>query len=75
MKDKEPFAMAGLWSEAMDPKTGEIVDTFTIVTTKANSLIRLHDRMPVIVAPEDYETWLKPGELRSNCSGPSLPIK
>lgn len=41
--------------------------TFTIVTTDANELVgRLHDRMPVIIAPEDRERWLKgpdPNEL------------
>jgi putative SOS response-associated peptidase YedK len=43
------------------------VRTFTIITTDANELVgRLHDRMPVVIAPEDRERWLKgpnPGEL------------
>jgi putative SOS response-associated peptidase YedK len=43
------------------------VRTFTIITTDANELVaKLHDRMPVVIAPEDRERWLKgpnPAEL------------
>ena len=54
----EPFAMAGLW-EQWRPPEGDPVATFTIVTTAANGALRvLHDRMPVIVAPADYDEWL-----------------
>ena len=51
-------AMAGLWEEWASP-TGERIKTVTIVTTDANDLIRpLHDRMPVILAEEDWPKWL-----------------
>jgi len=54
----EPFAMAGLW-EQWRPPEGDPIATFTIVTTAANEALRaLHDRMPVIVAPADYDEWL-----------------
>jgi putative SOS response-associated peptidase YedK len=54
----EPFAMAGLW-EQWRPPEGELIATFTIVTTTANEALRaLHDRMPAIVAPADYDEWL-----------------
>lgn len=48
-----------------DRDSGEWVRTFTIVTTKANELVRkLHDRMPVVIAPEDRERWLSdPSDL------------
>ncbi len=37
------------------------VDSFTIITTDANTTLKpLHHRMPVILAPEDYATWLEP---------------
>jgi putative SOS response-associated peptidase YedK len=40
---------------------GTPVETFTILTTGANDLLRpLHDRMPVIVAPKDFDLWLDP---------------
>lgn len=52
MADDQPFTLAGLWENWKDPDIGEWVCTFTIVTTTANMLVgRLHDRMPVIVAP------------------------
>jgi putative SOS response-associated peptidase YedK len=52
------FAFAGLW-ERWTPEIGEPVDTFTIITTRANKLLsEVHDRMPVIIAPEDYHRWL-----------------
>jgi putative SOS response-associated peptidase YedK len=55
-------AFAGLW-EKWAPETGEPVETFTIVTTRANKLVsEVHDRMPVIVAPADYQRWLTASE-------------
>jgi len=61
-KDGKPFAFAGLWSTWKDPeRAGALVETFTILTTDANDLLRpLHDRMPVIVAPENFDLWLDP---------------
>src|SRR5215213_1051067 len=63
MRSGEPFTLAGLWENWKEPATGEWVRTFTIVTTDANELVaRLHDRMPVIIAPADRERWLNPDE-------------
>ncbi len=60
MLDRKPFTLAGLWENWKDPATGEWVRTFTIITTEANELVaELHDRMPVIIGPEDRERWLK----------------
>lgn len=61
-QDGKPFAFAGLWSIWRDPEQGgKPVETFTILTTEANDLLRpLHDRMPVIVAREDFDLWLDP---------------
>jgi len=54
------FGLAGLW-ERWSPPDGEPIDTFTIITIDANAAIRtLHDRMPVIVAPEHFGRWLDP---------------
>jgi putative SOS response-associated peptidase YedK len=62
MKDKEPFAFAGLW-ERWRPEEGEAVESCTIITTDANELMGpTHNRMPVILAPSDYATWLKMDE-------------
>jgi putative SOS response-associated peptidase YedK len=66
--DGAPFAFAGLWelwkqrhdAPADSPKP-LAVESCTIVTTSANaSLCELHDRMPVVLAPNDYATWLDP---------------
>ena len=60
-EDGAPLALAGLWSGWRDPETEEVVRTFTIVTTTANELVEsIHDRMPVIVPPERWATWLDP---------------
>jgi putative SOS response-associated peptidase YedK len=52
------FALAGLW-ESWQGADGSELETCTIVTTTPNELMTpIHNRMPVIVAPEDYDTWL-----------------
>lgn len=61
-KDRHPFAFAGLWAR-WKPKEGggEPLDTYTILTTGSNELIRpLHDRMPVILDRESFDLWLDP---------------
>jgi putative SOS response-associated peptidase YedK len=60
MRDAAPFAFAGLWERWIPPK-GEVLETFTIVNTAANSLMaQFHDRVPVVLAPQDYAAWLDP---------------
>jgi putative SOS response-associated peptidase YedK len=60
-QDGKPFAFAGLWDTWHDPERGERVETFTILTTDANDLLRpLHNRMPVIVDAESFDLWLDP---------------
>lgn len=52
------LALAGLWERWKSP-AGEIVRSFTIVTTTANELLRpLHERMPVMLEPTDFPRWL-----------------
>lgn len=58
-----PLAFAGLW-ETWEGPNGETVDTAAIVTTRANALLTpLHDRMPVIIAPDAFDLWLNCGEV------------
>lgn len=66
VKDVPLFAFAGLW-ERWDDKDGALgepgaaIETFTILTTAPNDLLKtIHNRMPVIVKPEDYDRWLDP---------------
>jgi putative SOS response-associated peptidase YedK len=57
--DKSNMVMAGLWDEWTDKKTGERIKSCTIITCPANALVgALHDRMPIILAEEDWEKWL-----------------
>ncbi len=59
-KDGRPFAFAALW-ERWAPPDGQPIDSCALLTTAANDLIRpLHVRMPVILTPADYDTWLDP---------------
>jgi len=56
--DGKVFAFAGLWDRWTDPQ-GQLIESCTILTTTANPLLAdLHDRMPVILRPEDYDSWL-----------------
>jgi putative SOS response-associated peptidase YedK len=60
VNDGELFAFAGLWDRWRSPD-GEWI-TFSILTTTPNVVTStIHDRMPVIVAKEDYDLWLDPG--------------
>jgi putative SOS response-associated peptidase YedK len=64
-KDNRPFGMAGIWSDWMAPDGSEL-DTLAIITIDANRLIEgLHNRMPVIISEEDFETWLDPAVEKS----------
>jgi putative SOS response-associated peptidase YedK len=58
LKSREPFGLAGLWDVWRKPD-GKRVESFTIITTDPNELVRpIHNRMPVILRPEDEERWL-----------------
>ncbi|HEY8996817.1 MAG TPA: SOS response-associated peptidase [Edaphobacter sp.] len=53
------FAFGGVWDAWKDPATGEWLQSFAIITVPPNELTAtVHDRMPLIVAPEDYARWL-----------------
>ena len=58
MNDEHPFAFAGLW-EHWKSGDGEVINSCTILTTEPNDLMRpVHNRMPVIIDPKDYDLWL-----------------
>lgn len=59
-RDGRPFAMAGLWERWQGPE-GAAVESCTLITTGANALVSsIHDRMPVILRPGDFDLWLDP---------------
>ncbi|PKQ89293.1 SOS response-associated peptidase [Paenibacillus sp. BGI2013] len=58
MKDDSIFSLAGLYDTWTDPD-GNRLSTCTIITTEPNSLMEvIHNRMPVILRPEDEAEWL-----------------
>jgi putative SOS response-associated peptidase YedK len=59
--DGAPIALAGLWAGWKDEDTGEVIRSFTIVTTSANDMMApIHDRMPVAIPQDAWERWLDP---------------
>jgi putative SOS response-associated peptidase YedK len=62
LKNREPFAFAGIYDNWTDPETGETIFTFSIITTQANPLMDIiHNtkrRMPVILPPDIEKEWL-----------------
>jgi putative SOS response-associated peptidase YedK len=67
------FSMAGIWEEWADKESGEITRTFSILTTEANPLMAsIHNekkRMPVLLAPNQEEEWLK-GDINEHTIQP-----
>jgi putative SOS response-associated peptidase YedK len=63
LTNNDAFALAGIWDRWENNRTGEVKDTFSIITTRANSLLeRIHNtrkRMPVILRQEDETKWLE----------------
>ena len=79
MVDKEPFAIAGLWNGWNNPETGKGLDTFSVITTKANPLLeKIHNkkkRMPAILRPQDERKWLDPNLEKEDALALLEPIE
>jgi putative SOS response-associated peptidase YedK len=81
LADGSLFAIAGLWTPAYLPaaspgEDGELIATMTILTTEANAtVVRLHDRMPVILPDRDSElAWLSPELDGAGAKALCLPL-
>ncbi|MCH6255412.1 SOS response-associated peptidase [Puniceicoccaceae bacterium K14] len=58
LEDEAPFYMAGLWESWLDSNGNEL-ESFTIITTQANSLLsKYHEQMPVILGADKKQEWL-----------------
>ena len=58
-KEDPVLSFAGLWDEWKDPETGKPIKSATIIVTAANKFAaQIHDRMPVLLAPKQFEPWL-----------------
>jgi putative SOS response-associated peptidase YedK len=68
LADGKPMGFAGLWDAWKEPKkspqqTDTWLQSFAIITTEANEIMStIHTRMPVILAPSDWEEWLAKDE-------------
>jgi putative SOS response-associated peptidase YedK len=63
-RDGAPFSFAGVW-ETWDSDTGETKESCAIITTECNALMQpIHDRMPVILSQDTWDTWLDPNLRR-----------
>lgn len=61
--DEMPMALAGLWERWENADDEQVIESCTILTTEAaEPVARIHDRMPVILEPEDFDAWLDPEE-------------
>ena len=63
LKDDEVFVFGGIWSTWTDKETGEIFNTYSVLTTEANEFVgNIHNtkkRMPLILEPENALRWIK----------------
>jgi len=72
LRDDRPFGFAGLW-ESWEGADHSVLETCTILTTGPNELMKpIHDRMPVILDPDDYGRWLDPGIQKPEPLAPLL---
>lgn len=65
----ETFSLAGIYEDWEDKNTGEILSTFSIVTTKAEGIMeKIHNtkkRMPLVLSPDREDLWLKQSEINN----------
>lgn len=59
-RDGSPvLTIAGLWDEWTNVETGELLKSCTMIITDANAFVgEVHDRMPALLAPKDFDAWL-----------------
>ena len=76
-KDDRLFTFAGLWERWHSDEDDKVIETCTIITTKPNAVLEpIHNRMPVIIRPEDRQRWLDantPGKAVSDLLEPTDP--
>lgn len=69
LPNHELFAFAGIWSEWLNKNTGELINTYSIITTVANEFMaEIHNskkRMPIILSPKNEYEWLNQAPVES----------
>ena len=78
MKDEGMFVFAGVWNQFSDRETGEVIPTYSILTTQANDMMEMvHNskkRMPLILPPEHAMEWLSPGNNENSIKRFFIPF-
>jgi len=78
LKSHEPFAMAGLWDTWKNKETEEELQTYTVITTKANPLMeKIHNkkkRMPVILPKDHEQEWITPSLEKQHAEALLVPF-
>lgn len=75
MRDDRLFGFVGLW-ERWQGEGGEVINSCAILTTEANEVLRpVHDRMPVILHPDDYGLWLGADARELDIVMQMLPVR
>jgi putative SOS response-associated peptidase YedK len=63
MKNTRIFAFAGIWEQWKNPE-GQSIYSFSVITTAANDfMLPIHERMPVILDPDDEKRWLQSADM------------
>ncbi|MDP1727232.1 MAG: SOS response-associated peptidase [Bacteroidota bacterium] len=78
LPNDEPFAFAGIYSQWTDKSSGEIINTYSMLTTEANALMaEIHNhkkRMPVILTPDNENRWLQGNDVHEFAK-PEIELK
>ena len=74
-KSAGPLAFAGLWESWTGPNGEEQESAAIVTTTASRSIAHIHDRMPVILAPEAFDFWLDPKVDAQTASAAIQPAK
>ncbi len=73
LKDHAPFAFAGIWEHW--EREGKTLDSCSIIVTAANTLMQpIHERMPVILSPDQYDAWMDPSVTDAEHLQPLLAL-
>lgn len=78
LPSEELFAYGGLWSQWENQNSGEIINSYSIITTEANKLMsEIHNskkRMPLVLTPDNEEQWLQQKDI-STFIHPQVDLK
>lgn len=79
VEDQEIFAFAGIYSSWRNPQSGELISSYSVLTTEANELMsRIHNhkkRMPVVLNRKDRSLWLQNSNISNFAFPYEVPLK